>query len=213
MMSRNDLLKNQAYTEIKALLLEGIYKPGEFLSERQLAERLGMSSTPVRAALERLTFETFVNVYPRQGILVRDLSLQEIKDHYEIRIALETFVVSQIAGRLTDDQIAALESILEEQRQQLDSGSARHYMQFDAAFHLKLCEILGNREIVRMMLHQRDKLYRIVLQLLERGLRNMRSSYEEHVGILEALKLGDGQLAAERMRMHFENGRQILFNA
>jgi DNA-binding GntR family transcriptional regulator len=212
-MSANDLLKNQAYTEIKALLLEGIYKPGEFLSERQLAESLGMSSTPVRAALERLAFETFVNVYPRQGILVRDLSLQEIKDHYEIRIALETFVVSQIAGRMTDDQIAALEAILEEQSQLLDGGSARHYMQLDAAFHVKLCEILGNREIVRMMLHQRDKLYRIVLHLLERGLRTMRSSYEEHVGILEALKLGDGRLAAERVRLHFENGRQILFHA
>lgn len=212
-MSRSDLLKNQAYTEIKALLLEGVFKPGDFLSERQLAERLGMSSTPVRAALERLAFETFVNVYPRQGIFVRELSLQEIKDHYEIRIALESFVVSQIAGRITPEQIEALAIILEEQSLLLDRGSARQYMQLDAAFHLKLCEILGNKEIVRMMLHQREKLYRIVLQLLERGMRNMRTSYEEHVGILEALKQGDGQLAAERMRTHFENGRQILFRA
>jgi DNA-binding GntR family transcriptional regulator len=213
MMSRSDLLKNQAYTEIKALLLEGVFKPGDFLSERQLAERLGMSSTPVRAALERLAFETFVNVYPRQGIFVRELSLQEIRDHYEIRIALESFVVYEIAGRKTPEHIEALAIILEEQSLLLDRGSARQYMQLDAAFHLKLCEILGNKEIVRMMLHQREKLYRIVLQLLERGMRNMRTSYEEHVGILEALKQGNGQLAAERMRTHFENGRQILFRA
>lgn len=211
-MSRSDLLKNQAYTEIKTLLLEGVFKPGDFLSERQLAERLGMSSTPVRAALERLAFETFVNVYPRQGIFVRELSLQEIKDHYEIRIALESFVVSEIAGRITREQFETLEAILEEQRLLLDGGSPRQYMQRDAAFHLKLCEILGNKEIVRMMLHQREKLYRIVLQLLERGMRNMRTSHEEHVGVLEALKQGDGQLAAERMRMHFENGRRILFS-
>lgn len=209
-MTENELLKEQAYNEIKVLLRDGPYEPGTFLSERELARRLGMSNTPVRAALERLEVESFVSIYPRQGILVRELSLQEIKDHYGIRIALETFVVAELAGRLSDDKFDVLEGILAKQHNHLEAAKAQAYMQTDADFHLQLCNFLGNQEITRAMKHQRDKLYRVVLQLLERDMHHMWASYNEHMGIFQALKMGEGRLAAERMREHFENGLQVL---
>src|SRR4051794_4236895 len=81
-------LKDEAYEKIKGRLLEGDYAPGSFLSERQLAENLGMSKTPVKAALERLESEGFIAVSPQQGIVVRELSVREIADQYEIRAAL-----------------------------------------------------------------------------------------------------------------------------
>ena len=204
------LLKEQAYTEIKSMLLEGVYPPGTFLSERQIAKQLGMSKTPIRAALERLELESFVATSPRQGVVVRELSLQEIKDHYDIRSALESFVVARLAGRLTEAQIGLLRANLALQEAQLQTDKARHYMQLDAAFHLSLCDFLGNQEISRVMQHQREKLYRIVLQILERDMRQMAVSHGEHAAIVDALVAGTPEQAAALMHAHFENGKKLL---
>src|SRR5580700_8790566 len=84
-------LKDRAYERIKSRLLNNDYPPGTFLSERQLAENLGMSKTPVKAALERLESEGLIAVSPQQGIVVRELSVHEIADLYEIRAALESY--------------------------------------------------------------------------------------------------------------------------
>ena len=91
------LLKEHAYAEIKRSILDNTFAPGSFLAERQLAAQLGMSKTPVRAALERLEMEGFISVSPQQGILVRDLSVHDIADQYEIRSAL---VARHPLGRL-----------------------------------------------------------------------------------------------------------------
>src|SRR5262245_56779925 len=85
------LMKERAYSEIKRRILNCDYPPGSFLSERNLATTLGMSKTPVKAALERLEHEGFITVSPQQGIVVRELSIREIADQYEIRTALESF--------------------------------------------------------------------------------------------------------------------------
>src|SRR5262245_22898698 len=110
------LLKERAYDEIKRRIMTGDCTPGTFLSERQMALQLGMSKTPVRAALERLEQEGFVTISPQQGIIVRDLSIHEIADQYEIRAALETFVARSLAGRLTPAQVERLRDNLRAQQ-------------------------------------------------------------------------------------------------
>src|SRR5215510_8543834 len=92
------LLKERAYRHIKQRILNGSFAPAEFLSERQLAGQLAMSKTPVRAALERLESEGLITTSPQQGIIVRDLSVEQIADLYEMRLALETYVARTLAG-------------------------------------------------------------------------------------------------------------------
>jgi DNA-binding GntR family transcriptional regulator len=87
---------------------------------------------------------------------------------------------------------------------------AQDYMRHDADFHLKLCEFAGNREIIRVMTHQREKLYRVVMALLERDSHQIDRSYREHVMIVEALQQGDGEQAAAQMHAHFESGKEML---
>ena len=153
------LLKDQAYDELKTLILDGEFQTGDFLSERALAVRPGMSKTPIRTALERLEQERFIAISPQQGVVVRELSLEEIRDHYAIRAALEGFVVKRLAERLADEQFAALEKNLETMRRQVEDGNRTYAMYADADFHLHLCSFHGNQEILRMMRHQREKLY------------------------------------------------------
>jgi len=113
-------MKRQAYTILKHLLVTRPVAPGTFLSERQLSKQLGMSNTPVRAALERLEAEGFVAISPQQGIVIRELSIPEIADLYELREALEPFVVRRLTGNLTDEQIRRLYLNLDDQRESLE---------------------------------------------------------------------------------------------
>src|SRR5262245_17306359 len=115
-------LKERAYEQLKRGLLNNDYPPGTFLSERQLAENLGMSKTPVKAALERLESEGFITVSPQQGIVVRELSVHEIADLYEIRAALESYTLRTLAGRLTVDQVAQVRANLKAQARLRGSG-------------------------------------------------------------------------------------------
>ncbi len=204
------LLKDQAYQQIKSLITTGEYPPGTFLSENMLATRLGMSKTPVRSAIERLEAAGFLVVSPQQGILVSGLSLDEIIDHFEIRAALETFLMRRLAGRLTGEQIEKLRANLAEQAAAAEAGDLVLYQRLDPELHQLFCESLGNREITTAMLRLQDKLHRIITRVIQTNPDRMVSSLREHEAILEALVEGDGEEAAKRMEEHLERGRRYL---
>src|SRR5438876_11645439 len=99
-MTARALLQDQAYDELKKLIQRGTYPAGTFLSERQLAGRLGMSKTPIKSALTSLGMEGFVAVYPKLGIVVREPTVLELHEQFDLRAAFETYVVRQSARRL-----------------------------------------------------------------------------------------------------------------
>ena len=209
-VERPVLLKEQAYEALKELIVSGELPPGTFLSERGLAARLGMSKTPIRTALERLENERFIIISPQQGIIVRGLSLSEINDHYDLRVALETFVVSRLAGRLADIQADALQANLATTALAASAGDKTHFMSLDTEFHLMLCEFFGNQEILRVMEHQRDKFMRVIMPLIERHTERLQQTLTEHAAVVEAIRTGDGSLAATRLAEHLNNGRKLL---
>ena len=208
--SAHALLKDQAYENLKRLILEEVFSPGTCLSERQLAARLDMSKTPIRSALARLEAEGFVALPPQQGIVVREPSLREVVDLFDIRIALETFVVQSIAGRLNPEQIGQLRANLELQAQAAQAGDVVEYTRLDADFHLLLCELFANREILQVMRGGWDKLHRVVLGLLRTDAEQLMISYGGHEGIVEAVAQGQGAQAVARVREHLEYGKHFL---
>lgn len=206
------LLKEKAYAGIKRDILNGEFAPGSFLSERQLAVRLGMSKTPIRAALERLDLEGFVAVSPQQGIIVRDLSLQDIVDQYEIRVALETYVLCSMAGRLTPEQVERVRTVLDAQKANGDVCNVERGVALDAEFHMLFCEFLANQEILRVMTQLREKMHRVIFRVFKLHPDRIASSYEEHKAIAQAVMEGDGSLAAKRLEEHLEYGKQRLLS-
>ncbi len=203
------LLQDRAYDDLKRLIQAGTYPPGGFLSERRLSRDLGMSKTPIRAALTRLDIEGFVAVSPRQGIVVREPSLREIVDMFDIRAALETFAVRAVAGRLTDPQAARLRGNLKDQAECARAGDDAGITRLDTDFHIMLCEFLDNREIVRVMLRLRDKLHPAIRRVYQAAGR-LQSALREHAAIADAVLRGKGDLAAERMKEHLEFGKRYL---
>lgn len=206
------LLKERAYDRIKQRLLDDDYPPGSFLSERQLAEALGMSKTPVKAALERLESEGFIAVSPQQGIVVRELSVGEIADQYEIRVALESYTLRTLAGRLGPAEAARVKANLAAQAKLRGTGDVAGWVELDADFHNLFAELLGNREIVRVMRQLREKMRRVVTQVFRLCPARMETSYEEHAKIAAAALGGDGGRAAELVVRHLELGKGLILS-
>src|SRR6185312_7007575 len=153
-------LKHRAYVALKSRILSGALPPGTLLSERQLAQGLKMSKTPVHAALERLEADGLVTVTAQQGIIVRAISPEEIADHFEIREALETFVVSRLAGKLTSEQASRLKRNVGDHRRAVRQGDIAEHIRIDSEFHVLLCDCYGNKEITCAMRQIRDKIHR-----------------------------------------------------
>ncbi|MBP1932228.1 GntR family transcriptional regulator [Ammoniphilus resinae] len=210
MTSSPPLLKEKAYIEIKNGILHEVFTPGQFLSERQLIDYLGMSKTPIKAALERLETEGFITVSPKQGIIVRELSLEKISHIYDLRMALEVFIVEQLAGKLRKEQIEALEQNLQQTTALAEAHDEKGFAQADADFHLLLCRFSGNTEIFRIMENYHDHLYRVVLRVLQRDPGRMQSSYEDHVGIYQSLLDPEPEESKRLMKEHILYGKRIF---
>lgn len=206
------LMKERAYEEIKRRLLADAYPPGSFLAERQLAGELGMSKTPVKAALERLEVEGFITVSPQQGIVVRELTVREIADQYEIRSALEAYTLRALAGRLTGEQVGRLRANLRAQEMIRGTGDVAAGVALDAAFHILFAEFLGNQEILRVMGQLREKMQRVVTAVFQISPGRIDTSYDEHRAIAEAVIGGEGRRAADLIARHLELGKRLILS-
>ena len=170
-----------------------------------------MSKTPVHAALERLGADGLVTVAAQQGIVVREVSPADVADHFEIREALEPFVVARLAGRLDPAQAARLAANLEENRRAVAAGDAEANARLGAEFHLLLCGNHGNREVARVMAQNREKVHAVIRQITGRAPARLAASLAEHRGIAEALLGGDGNAAAARMVAHLRSGLRSIY--
>ncbi len=204
------LLKSLAYERLKSDIVEGLFVPGSFLSERRLVEQLGMSKTPIRAALERLEGEGYVRVSPRQGIVVREPSFREVSDQFEIRLALERYVIEALAGSLSTSQIRELRGNLQRQRQAAARDDLRESIRLDSEFHIALCRFHGNQEIVTTMLRLREKMTWVIGLVFKQNDGRMIPNLREHEAIAKALIAGDREEAVARLRSHLNYGRQSL---
>jgi DNA-binding GntR family transcriptional regulator len=216
-------LKDQAFAALRALILNGDLEAGSFISERQMVKRLGMSKTPIRVAFERLARDGFVEILPQRGVRVRGLSDDEVIDHYDLRIALETWVVRRAAERRTPAAVAALEERIAAQERlrrkvgraakRTDAADVTTYIDEDAQFHATLATLAGNAEVERVLVNQRERLARIVAQHIRNDPPLLISSIAEHREILEGVAAGDGERAAQAMELHLERGKAALLKA
>jgi len=203
-------LATRAYEDLKNLLMKGAYTPGDFLTEGELARRLHMSKTPVRTALTRLEMDGFVTVSPQQGIVVRESSIHEVLDLFDMRMALETFVVRRLATTITPEQAERLRANLDAQTKALKEQDNQTSTRLDTEFHLLLCEFSGNNEIREVMERLRGKLHRIILGIQNKNPARIADGCREHEAIAEAIIKGKGEQAAHMVVQHLEWGKKFL---
>ncbi|CAI6052090.1 GntR family transcriptional regulator [Cohnella sp. JJ-181] len=206
-------LKEKAYAELKALILGNELEPGDYLTERMLEERLSMSRTPIRSALERLESEGLVRYTPNKGLFVADFSIQRAVDFYDIRVALESHIVRKLSARAwQEDELAWFRDNLAMQKTYADQNDNAGFTAADSAFHLQLAKYHDNSEIIQSMENLQDKLYRIAIRVLRKDATRIRVSYDDHVRIFACIVAGRADEAATAMTEHLEYGKRILIH-
>lgn len=204
------LLRSKAYDELKSLIVTGVFPPGSFLSERKLGDHLGMSKTPIKAALALLEREGFVRVSPQQGIVVREITSREVVDLFDVRVAVETFICKRLAGHLTQEQSDALRDNITRQKEAVEAGDVERFNTLDADLHLLLAGMAGNAEIMDTIRRTHDRVFQMALRVVQRSPRRFRESLDEHEAIVDHLVAGSGGKAARVMERHIEGGKQYL---
>ena len=205
------LLAERVYAQLRQEILLARLRPGEPVSENQLAQRLGVSRTPVREAVQRLVREGLVNVWPQRGSLVSLLSLQRIREALFVREAVECQVVRQLlapggsAGRWE-----TLEDCLARQMQALQDKDLEATLRADEDFHrslLELCGLVGVWPVVAQARDLHQQVRAIAVPELQSGLK----AVSDHQAILDALKAGDAERAVRCVSEHVRHN-EVLVN-
>jgi DNA-binding GntR family transcriptional regulator len=197
-------LADQAYHAIRGLIVSLELAPGAVIDERQLVERLAIGRTPVREALRRLAQERLVEVYPRRGMFVTGVDVRELARLSEVREVLEPEAARLAAERATDADRRELGALLVE----LDTAGGE-LMALDERIHRAVYRAAHN-DLLEATLEQYYVLaLRIWSMALDRA-HDLEEAVEEHRALVEAIRSGDAERAADTMRAHVRNFEQAM---
>jgi DNA-binding GntR family transcriptional regulator len=199
-------LADAAYADIRSRILDGRIPPGTRVTVRPIADRLGLSATPIKAALVRLEREGLIASQLHRGFFVPDLGDADMREIYELREALDA-MAARLAARATSAdgfRVDELVRLCDEQRRFLADGDIDGYRRSDVAFHRALWAASGNSRIIRAGEPMLDQM------LLSNALSARRpgrgeESLAEHRRIVEAIAEGAGDAAAELAGSHIRH--------
>jgi len=208
--TRANPLKEQVYHAVKSRILNGEIQAGQSISENELSALMSVSRTPIREALQRLQVEGLVRILPNQGVFVPEISAREVTELFDVRRAIEPFIVRQIAGRLTTGDRERLRKLLADQRTAVETGDLLSAMKVDTDFHLELAACTHNSLFQSIMNNIGERLFYFGYKILVRKAERAGDSFSEHEAILGALELPDANAAVDAMTAHLTIGERAL---
>ncbi len=193
-----------AYARLKDDIRSNLMPPGYQAPEPEIAERLGMSRTPVREALIRLEAEGLVELIPRRGARVLPIKTGDMEEIYQILTALEPDAAASLASRApNEEELAPLREATDEMEEALEAGDLDRWAAADDRFHITLLELHGNKRMQAFVSALFDQAHRariVTLRLREAPVR----STQEHREILDRLAAGDVEGTRRVFRQHRE---------
>ncbi len=208
----NASLEVKVYDELQEAILSGALQKGESLTELSLSEKLGVSRTPIRGALGRLSEEGLVSLVPNRGAVVVGITKEDIIDIYRIRMRLEGLASAMAAEKITEKGKQALIENIELSEFYLQKHDTEHSKELDTLFHKTIYEASGSRTIERILsdLHRNTKGYRKV-SLTMPG--RLECSAAEHREILDAILSGNAAEADRLTSLHVEHALANMLTA
>lgn len=204
-------LTEQAYILIRDAICNNDLKPNQILSEDELASEMGISRTPIRAALNRLTHDKLVQQIPGKGMKVSNISREEMEIIFDIRVRLERLVLSLVMKNSdnAEEKLKRLEENINCQKEAFSSGDHNLFLEKDQEFHLLLAEFSKSEflyDFIRILITYACRGHILI------GSYNHRISYtyEEHEAVYQSIMKGDIKEAQEKMQYHLIQGSQDL---
>jgi len=218
-MSRNTMeqlrgnSEDAVYHKIKNAIRKRYIKQGSQLVEGGLAQKLGVSRTPVRSAIKRLEAEGLVNSIPNRGAFVITPTLKEIEETFLVRGHLEQMSVKLAAKRITAEELAVLGDLIEQEENVFDEKNFEEYYLVNDTFHQKIAEFSENNVLTSYVgeLLDRTRIYLILFDPFDK--LTISPSLEDHKQIVEALAKNNPDLAAAAIAEHIRTSVDDLETA
>jgi DNA-binding GntR family transcriptional regulator len=194
-------VKTSLVETLRDEIIRGDLVPGQYLRLEEIAARFDVSTTPVREALRDLEADGLVTIFPHRGAIVTQLTADELRDIYDIRVVLEEMATRLAVPLMTEDILAELTSLVDEMERHFDDvvkvvelNHQFHLTLYDASDRTHLCELN------RMLRYRTQHYLRVFIGETELG--HLPRTQGEHRAILEACKRGDAEQAATMVRDH-----------
>ena len=187
---KNDTLGERIFKELKNDILSGFYAPGERLLYEKVAERLGVSMTPLKDALLKLEQEGLVRNIARRGTFVTQLTERDIMEYSQIRMALESLAIDLVCVRdlITSDGLDELTEINNQIRKAVKKKNPKEVITYDIQFHIKIVSLSQNNRLIEMMNQFPLSNFLLLMGRGEKSIENGDLILDDHARIIEALR-------------------------
>ncbi|MFL5758629.1 MAG: GntR family transcriptional regulator [Thermomicrobiales bacterium] len=207
---KRTLAREHIYAELRDLILSGSLAPGERLHDLELADRLGVSRTPVREALRRLEDEGLVQTSPNRWTRVSPLDMNDARNLYPIIWKLEPLALQLAVDALDDAELEAMERANQRLAAALEANEAAAASSADVEFHQIFIDRCDNPALIAIIGDAKAKLSRIELHHFAQ--LASPAAVAEHAVVLSALELGDFAAASAALEANWQNAERRLFS-
>ncbi|MCU6747115.1 MULTISPECIES: GntR family transcriptional regulator [Lachnospiraceae] len=197
-------LRDVVFNTLRQAILRGELKPGERLMEIQLANKLGVSRTPIREAIRKLELEGLVLMIPRKGAEVAEITEKNLRDVLEVRCALEELAVQLACDRIDKQGIHKLQQAAKNFASVLDSEDITKIAEADVAFHDIIYMATENQRLIQLLNNLREQMYRYRIEYLKKKEYYPRL-LAEHQDIIQAIANREHERATKITSQHIDN--------
>lgn len=197
-------LRDVVFNMLRQAIITGEFAPGERLMEIALANRLGVSRTPVREAIRKLELEGLVVMIPRKGAEVAKITEKDLRDVLEVRSSLEELAAELAAERMNDEVKEKLEKALKEFEEAIESDDNAAIADSDVDFHDVIFEATGNARLIQIINNLREQMYRYRLEYVK-DTEYHTVLLNEHRELAKAMVEGRKEDARKIMKRHIDN--------
>ena len=205
-------LPQRAYLAVRHAIRHLQLPPGKTVLEREMAEILGMSRTPVRESLVRLETEGWVRLIPRRGFIVTPLVADDLQQIYEVVESLDGAAGRLATNRATHEELIHLEHMIEEQEKALELNDLLTWTDLDDQFHNYIVDLAQNPRLRGIVDSQSDQLYRARLYTIEFRPKPTHSVIE-HKAILAVMRAGEPEAVRTMLQAHRHRARNEILKA
>lgn len=197
-------LRDVVFNTLRQAILRGELQPGERLMEIQLANKLGVSRTPIREAIRKLELEGLVLMIPRRGAEVAEITEKSLRDVLEVRSALEELAVELACERISDEDVDKLRVAAKEFEEVSKEEDVTALAEADVKFHDIIYFATDNQRLIQLLYNLREQMYRYRVEYLKRE-DVCATLFEEHQNIIECIARRDKLAAKQAIGKHIDN--------
>lgn len=202
-------LRDVVFNTLRQAILTGELKPGERLMEIHLANKLGVSRTPIREAIRKLELEGLVIMIPRRGAEVAQITWKNLKDVLEVRRAIDVLAIELACDRMSAEELDELYRACEDFKEATKTQDARVIAKADVALHDLIVKSTRNDRLMQLVNTLSEQMYRYRFEYIKDASQHEKL-VQEHKDMYQSILSKNKELAAQAVRKHIDNQEESI---